>query len=109
MILAWVVSLLLLCTALIGHMNDMTALRIVEIETLRSAQEKFIAAEQAVLACEQNFHAWQFMDDKPCVIQESGKNRWRITSKNTPKIEIQILVDSSSGQIQRLNWRQDVE
>jgi hypothetical protein len=90
-------------------MNDMTALRIIEIETLRDAQEQFITAEQAVLACEKNFHEWQALDDKPCFIQSSGKNRWRIVSKNTPKIEIQVLVDSTSGQIQRLNWRQDFE
>lgn len=91
MILAWIFSLLLLCTSLIRHMNDMTALRIIEIETLRDAQEQFITAEQAVLACEKNFHEWQALDDKPGFIQSSGKNAGGLSVKILPKLKYRFL------------------
>ena len=109
MILAWVISLLLLCSALVLHLERLTALRIIEVKTIESSQSQFIAAENSIAQCE--FHISNLADlvENGCYIQPAGKNVWRISSKEKPSIEIYIYVDKKTGTTSRLNWRQIFE
>ena len=109
MILAWVISLLLLCSALVVHLERLTALRIIEVKTIESAQSKFIAAEKAIAQCESHISNLSTLVHNDCYIQPAGKNIWRITSKEKPVIEIHIHVDEKTGVVNRLNWRQIFE
>ena len=106
MILAWVISLLLLCSALVAHLERLNAIRIVEVETLTVAQQHFIAAEKAVLECEQNITALSNLKKNSCFVQPAGKNRWLISSKEKPTIQIGVVIDDKTGIARRFNWRQ---
>ena len=92
MILAWVISLLLLCSTLVVHLERLTALRIIEVNTIQSAQSNFIAAEKSITQCEAHISNLSVLVENACHIQSLGKNIWRITSKEKPAIEIHILV-----------------
>ena len=109
MILAWVVSLLLLCSALVAHLERLNAIRIVEVYTLMLAQQNFIDAEKAVLECEQNITALSNLKENKCFIQSVGKNRWLVSSKEKPTIQIGVEVDDQTGIAKRINWRQAFE
>ena len=109
MILAWVISLLLLCASLIMHLERLTALRLMEIKTIETAQQNFIAAEKAVLDCENNLTMLPLLADTPCFIQALSKNTWLITSKQKPAIQIHVVLDEKSGSTTRINWRQVFE
>ena len=109
MILAWVLSLLLLCTSLIVQLERLTALRMIEVKTLESAQQNFIAAEKAVLDCEQSLSMLSALSESRCFIQSISKNRWLITSKQKPSIQVHVALDEKSGATRRLNWRQVFE
>ena len=109
MILAWVISLLLLCASLIMHLERLTALRLMEIKTIETAQQNFIAAEKAVLDCENNLNMLSLLADTPCFIQALSKNTWLITSKQKPAIQIHVVLDEKSGSTTRINWRQVFE
>jgi hypothetical protein len=109
MILAWVLSLLLLCSSLIVQLERLTALRVVEVKTLESAQQNFIAAEKAVLDCENNLSMLSVSSDSNCFIQSISKNIWLITSKQKPVIQVHVALDENSGNTRRLNWRQSFE
>jgi hypothetical protein len=109
MILAWVISLLLLCASLIVHLERLTTLRIIEVKTLELAQQNFIAAEKAVLDCEQNLSTLSALSEAPCFIQSISKNIWLITSKPKPTIQVHVLLDEKSGTTKRLNWRQSFD
>ena len=109
MILAWVLSLLLLCTSLIVQLERLTALRILEVKTLESAQKNFIAAEKAVLECEKNLNMLSALSENHCFIGPISKNLWSITSKQKPTIQVHVVVDEKSGTTRRLNWRQAFE
>ncbi len=109
MILAWVISILLLCSALVAHLERLTALRIIEVKTIESKQTKFIAAENAIAQCESHITNLDALLSNDCYIQPVGKNIWRITSKEKPIIEIHIHVDEKTGSISRINWRQIFE
>ena len=109
MILAWVISLLLLCASLIVHLERFTALRIVEVKTIALAQQNFIAAEKAVLDCEQNLSTLLALSEAPCFIQSISKNIWLIASKQKPVIQVHVLLDENSGNTKRLNWRQSFD
>ena len=106
MILAWVLSLLLLCTSLIVQLERLTALRVVEVKTLESVQQNFIAAEKAVLDCEKNLTMLSVLSESHCFIQPISKNFWSITSKQKPAIQVHVALDEESGNTRRLNWRQ---
>ena len=54
MILAWVISLLLLCSSLITYIERLGALRMIEVAAIDVSQKQFIAAEKAVQECEKN-------------------------------------------------------
>lgn len=109
MILAWVISLLLLCSTLVVHLERLTALRIIEVETIKAAQNKFIAAEKSITQCEAHISNLSALAENHCHIQSVGKNIWRITSKEKPAIEIHIHVDEKTGAVKRINWRQIFE
>jgi len=109
MILAWVISLLLLCSTLVAHLERLNAIRIIEVKTLAVAQQHFIAAEKAVLECEQNITALSNLKENNCFIQSSGKNGWLISSKQKPAIQIGVVIDEKTGIVSRLNWRQSFE
>jgi hypothetical protein len=109
MILAWVISLLLLCSALVVHLERLTALRIIEVTTIESAQRKFTAAEKSLAQCESHITNLSMLTENDCYIQSVGKNIWRITSKEIPVIEIHIHVNEKTGAVRRINWRQIFE
>lgn len=109
MMLAWVLSLLLLCTSLIVHLERLTALRIIEVKTIALAQQNFIAAEKAVLDCEKNLSTLSALAENHCFIQPISKNIWLITSKQKPTIQVNVVLDKKSGTTKRLNWRQSFE
>jgi len=106
MILAWVLSLLLLCASLVVQLERLTALRVVEVKTLESAQQNFIAAEKAVLDCEKNLRILSELSESNCFIQPISKNLWLITSKQKPAIQVHVTLDEKSGATRRINWRQ---
>lgn len=109
MILAWVLSLLLLCASLIVHLERLTALRIIELQTIALAQQNFIAAEKAVLDCEKNLSTLSVLSEVPCFIRPISKNIWLITSKQKPAIQATVVLDEKSGATKRFNWRQSFE
>ena len=109
MILAWVISLLLLCSSLIAYLERLAALRIIEVKTIELAQRHFIAAEKAVSECEQYMTNLADLEENACFIQSAGKNRWLISSKEKPAIQIGVVIDESTGKITRINWRQVFE
>jgi len=109
MILAWVISLLLLCASLVIHLERLTALRMIELKTIEMAQKNFIAAEKAVLDCEKNLANLSLLAENPCFIRAVSKGIWLITSKHKPTIQVQVALDEKSGVATRLNWRQVFE
>jgi len=109
MILAWIISLLLLCASLVVHLERLTALRIVEVKTIEMVQKNFIVAEKAVLDCQNNLTALSALTENSCFIQPISKNIWLITSKQKPAIQIHIALDEKSGIATRINWRQAFE
>lgn len=109
MILAWVISLLLLCSSLITYLEKLTALRVIEVKTMQVAHKHFISAEKSILDCEMNLTALTELKDNTCMIQAIGKNSWLISSKEKPAIEISIIVDEKTGIATRVNWRQVFE
>lgn len=109
MILAWVISLLLLCSSLIAYLEGLNALRIVEVKTIELTQKYFLEAEKAVLDCENNLTSLSNLKENSCFIQSVGKNRWLISSKEKPAIQIGIVLDEKTGAVTRMNWRQVFE
>jgi hypothetical protein len=109
MILAWVLSLLLLCASLIVQLERLTALRIVEVKTIALAQKNFIATEKAVSDCEKNLLMLSVLTENNCFIQPINKNIWLISSKQNPVIQVHVLLDEKSGSTTRLNWRQSFD
>jgi len=109
MILAWVLSLLLLCVSLIVHLERLTALRIIEVKTILLAQHNFIAAENSVLDCEKSLSMLSSLTENHCFTQPISKNIWLITSKQKPTIQVHVVLDQKSGIATRLNWRQSFE
>ena len=109
MILAWVLSLLLLLSSLITYLERMTALTIIETSTMRTSQRNFVAAEKAILECEQNISQISALAENHCFIQSVGKNIWLISSKQKPSIQIHVYLDEKTGIATRLNWRQSFE
>jgi len=109
MILAWVISLLLLCASLVVHLERLTTLRIIELKTMEVAQQNFITAEKAVVDCQNNLTALSELTENSCFIQPISKNIWLITSKQKPAIQVHVALDEKSGFVTRLNWRQAFE
>lgn len=109
MILAWVISLLLLCATLVGHLEHLTALHIIELKTIEHAQNHFIHSEQTVLTCEKNLTQLISASEDDCLIQSVAKDIWSVTSKQKPAIQTHVHLDGVTGEVTRLNWRQVFE
>ena len=109
MILAWILSLLLLLASLITYLERMTALGIIETNTMRTSQRNFFAAEKSILECEKNISQITALVENNCFIQSVGKNIWLISSKQKPSIQIHVYLDEKTGIATRLNWRQSFE
>ena len=109
MILAWVISLILLCSALIMHLERWSTLKLMHVDTIKTTQEQFIKSEQAVIECEKHISNISSFPESYCNIQSVGKNIWMISSKEKPVIQIHVHVDKNSGVAGRINWRQVFE
>ena len=109
MILAWILSLLMLCSSLIVYLERMAMLSIVELNTMTASRRGFIAAEKAVVECEKNISNLSALTENACFIQPAGKNIWLITSKQKPGVQIYVFLDEKTGLATRLNWRQVFE
>lgn len=109
MILAWVISLLLLCSSLIVYIERLGALRMMEVNTLSVSHQDFVAAEKAVQECAENITALTQTQSSLCFIQPAGNHYWLISSKEKPGIQIGVFVDEKTGVATRLNWRQVFE
>ena len=109
MILAWVLSLLLLVSSLVAYLERMTALSIIEKNSMTLAHRNFIAAEKSVLECEENISQLAVLTQNHCFIQSVGKNIWLISSKQKPSIQVHVYLDEKSGAASRLNWRQSFD
>jgi len=109
MILAWVASLLLLCSSVLVCLERLTALRIMEVKTIAMTQQGFMTSEKSVLACEKNLSNLSALNENSCFIQSISKSHWLITSKTKPAIQIHVVLDEKTGIATRLNWRQVFE
>ena len=109
MMLAWVISLLLICSSLIAHLEQWSALKIMHENTIKTAQAQFMKSEQAVIECEKHILNLLNHSEKDCNIQATGKNIWLISSIEKPVIQVHVYVDENSGLVTRINWRQAFE
>ncbi len=109
MILAWVISLVLLLSSLIVYLEHVTSLRIIELKTMQVAHKHFLAAEKAVLECEHHLTNLAELKSNDCFIQPVGHQRWLISSKTKPGIQIGVVLNEKTGVITRVNWRQAFE
>ena len=109
MILAWVISLLLVCATLIMNLERWSTLKLMHVNTIKTAQEQFIKSEQAVIECEKHILNLSNLPQSHCNIQSVGKNIWMISSIERPIIQIHIHVDENSNVATRINWRQAFE
>jgi hypothetical protein len=109
MILAWVISLLLLCATLIMNLERWSTLKLMHVNTIKTAQEQFMKSEQSTIECEQHILNLSNLPESNCNIQSAGKNIWMISSKEKPAIQIHVHVDKNSGVAKRINWRQAFE
>jgi hypothetical protein len=108
-ILAWILSLLMLCSSLIVYLERMAMLSIVELNTMTASRRGLIAAEKSVVECEKNISNLSALTENACFIQPAGKNIWLITSKQKPGVQIYVFLDEKTGLATRLNWRQVFE
>jgi Tfp pilus assembly protein PilX len=108
-IIAWVLSLLTLLSMLVIQLERLVALEVMSVNTHEEAQKEFIAAEKALLECEQHISNITALANPACHIQSAGKNLWLISSKSKPSLEILIFLDEQTNSTTRLNWRQNFE
>ena len=108
-IIAWVLSLLTLLSMLVIQLERLVALEVMSVNTYAKAQKEFIAAEKALLECEQHLSNITLLPNPTCHIQSTGKNLWLISSKSKPSLEILIFLDEKTNSTTRLNWRQNFE
>lgn len=76
---------------------------------MQQAKNNFIAAEKTVLECEKNITNLANLEENACFIKSVGKNRWLISSKEKPAIQIGVVIDEKTGSATRINWRQAFE
>ena len=109
MILIWAFSLILLGSSIIQYFTGMTSQSIVELKNMTDAQERFIAAERAIVECEKSLALNTSTGDGVCDIQSISQHVWKITSKQKPGIEVHVYRHPEGAEWQRLNWRQTFE
>jgi hypothetical protein len=106
MIIAWVISLLVLLSTVFGHLECLLTLEVIALNTFEQSHRQLIAAEKSLLECERNLSNITEIENKACHIQSAGKNRWLISTKGNPSIEVLVLMDDKTQIVSRLNWRQ---
>ena len=94
---------------LVIQLERLAALEVMGVNTHVEAQKEFIAAEKALLECEQHLSNITVIENPPCHIQSVGKNLWLLSSKSKPSLEILIFLDEKTNIATRLNWRQNFE
>jgi len=109
MIITWVLSLLLLLSSLAHHLERLAALEIISTSTYVKSHKDFIAAEKALLECQQNLSNIARLENGLCHVQSAGKNHWLISSKEKPILEVLVFLDPQTNLVTRLNWRQQFE
>jgi Tfp pilus assembly protein PilX len=109
LILAWVLSLLTLLSMLVIQLERLVALEVMSVNSYVEAQKGFIAAENALIECEQHLSNITVLVNPSCHIQSAGKNLWLISSKSKPSLEALIFLDEKTNIATRLNWRQNFE
>lgn len=109
MILAWVLSLLLLCSTLITQLERWSALKLMNMKSIETAQNQFMASEQSVIECEKHIMNLSALSEDRCIVQLIDKNIWSIASKQKPIIQVHVDVNEHSGLVKRINWRQAFE
>ncbi len=109
MIIAWVLSLLFLLSSLVSHLERLAALEMIAANSYVESQKQFIAAEKSLLECERHLSSIAVLENPTCHIQSAGKNRWLISSKEKPVLEILVNLDVKTNAVTRLNWRQNFE
>lgn len=109
MIIAWVLSLLTLLSMLVIQVERLAALELMSVNTYAESQKEFIAAEKALIECEQHLSNIAALENPSCHIQSVGKNRWLISSKSKPRLEALVFLDEKTHIATRVNWRQSFE
>ena len=109
MIIAWVLSLLFLLSSLVHHLERLAALEAISVSTYLQSHKQFIAAEKALLECEQHLSNISSLENVSCHFQSAGKNLWLISSKEKPVLEVLVFLDEKTNIATRLNWRQNFE
>ena len=94
---------------LVMQLERLAALEVMSINTNAEAQRRFVAAEKALLECEQHLSNITVLENPSCHIQSVGKNLWLISSKSKPSLQALIFLDDKSNIARRLNWRQSFE
>ena len=87
----------------------LATLEVIGVNTVVETQKRFIAAEKALLECEQHLSNITVIENPVCHIQSVGKNLWLLSSKSKPSLEILIFLDEKTNIATRLNWRQNFE
>ena len=96
-------------STLITYLERLTALEIISVHTLKQTQDHFVAAENAVMECQNNLSSISAAQLKSCYLQSVGNNYWLISSKEKPIIEVLVFLDGKTGIVSRLIWRQGLE
>lgn len=109
MIIAWVLSLLVLLSSLVAHLERLTALEIVGANSYVESQKQFITAERSLLECERHLSNITTLENASCHIQSAGTNLWLISSTDKPILEVLVHHDVKTNLFTRLNWRQNFE
>jgi Tfp pilus assembly protein PilX len=107
--IAWVLSLLTLLSMLVIQLERLATLEVISVNTVAKAQKEFIAAEKALIECEQHLSNVAELQNSSCHIQSAGKNLWLVSSKVKPSLEVLIFLDEKTNIATRLNWRQSFE
>ncbi len=109
MMIAWVLSLLLLLSSLVHHLERLSALEVISVSSYLKSHQQFITAEKTLLECEQYLPNISELENAACHFQSTGKNLWLISSKEKPILEVLVFLDERTNLVTRLNWRQQFE
>ena len=94
---------------LVIQLERLAALEVMSFNSYAEAQKGFIAAEKALIECEQHLSNITALENPTCHIQSVGKNYWLISSKSKPRLEALIFLDEKTHIATRVNWRQSFE
>lgn len=109
MIIAWILSLLLIISSLVANLERMSALEILNSNTVLTSGKQFIAAEKALEKCESEMMNIANSANSLCHLQSAGKHLWLISTKGSPRLEVLVHLDEKTSTVRRLNWRQQFE